>query len=132
MFYNYVKLVYLILEEYSAKSDEFNTMLDINNDLLKNLNKTNKTNKKNKSIKINNNIQLGGNHELLEKLNSLKTEILNGLEKLINREEFDKAKSMLINLIEYVNKINTLINSERMEKLKDQLEDMNNILKQYG
>lgn len=120
MFYNYVKILYSILENYKADSDEFNELLKINNELIDNCKK--KKQKQKQNLK-----QCGGTSHIAQ-LEEIKNEILENLQNLESKEKSIELQTTLNLIIDYINLLDELLQNNNLKQLSNQLQEMNEIL----
>lgn len=143
MFYDYLKSIYNILENFGSESNEFKIMLKINKYFINNLNSHNHKSKINYKSDL---YQFGGDKPS-EEIDLLKKSIFKMLEdfdkhtsphlnvsKDINNidTKINLAKNVIENFTKYIDSLNTFIpDKTNTLKLQKQLEEIKNILNKY-
>lgn len=133
MFYNYVKILYSILENYKADSNEFSKMLEINNDLINKYKKQKQHIQQNKHAQLKTNqyikIEQHGGTNPITQLEALKNEIISNLQNLESKEKSIELQKILNKIIEYIKLLDELLQKSNLGILSKQLQEMNEILK---
>lgn len=136
MFYNYLKSMHYMVENYNANSKEFTKMLKINGDLIGKLNNS----KSSVKSKTNSNKALTGGSVELDQLNIMKNMILKILEEFETNtcdtseltQKVLKIKNTLELLIRYIDYLHSLVpTQDNLNILSLQLQEMNTILSKY-
>jgi len=128
MFYEYLKTVYNVIDNYHPKNPELNLFIKANRSFIDSLNSKNY-------------IHSGGNYEesFNKTLENFSTTMQNLIQKLkakpkeqLTHLDFEYALQVIKFLVDYIVVLNRLVQDKNLDELQNQLTEITTILSKYA